>query len=92
MSQIVLKYVRQLGLNPQNMVSVSTDTASIMTGKNGGAVKYLKESIPHISHTWCLNHITNLVLLDTIKSSDEIEDAIKFVKQVASFFSSAKRY
>ena len=40
LSQIVIKFVQKLGLNIQNMVSVSTYTEAIMTGKNGGAVKF----------------------------------------------------
>ena len=51
LSKIVLKFVESLGLNLQNIVSVSTDTAAIITGKRGGAIKYLKDTIPHLCRT-----------------------------------------
>ena len=57
-----------------------------MTSVNCGAFVSLKKKIPHVVHLLCLNHTSNLSLLMSFKSSNDIIFAIELLSDLKSFF------
>ena len=91
LAAIVIQFMDGIGLDKSKCVGICTDTCNLMTGSSNGTFVELKKKLPHISHFLCLNHITNLALIDSFKISPEINDALQFTKDLNSFFCSAKR-
>ncbi len=63
----VLWYFGENGLSKKNLVSVATDGAGAMTGKNIGFTTLIKQNFPGIIGMHCINHRVNLVVNDFIK-------------------------
>ena len=58
-----------------------------MSSPQCGAVKEFKNFMPNMMHAFCLNHLTNLALLDSFKISDHLSFAVEILQKINSFFS-----
>ena len=85
-ASIVKDFLSSINLNLKNCIAISTDTCSTMSSPNIGAIKYLQDDMPFAMHAFCLNHVTNLSLLDSLKIAPDISSAIKLIKDLSSFF------
>ncbi|CAI7928398.1 unnamed protein product, partial [Closterium sp. NIES-54] len=56
LTSAVVQYLTGIGLDLQKISAISTDGASVMTGKNNGVVARLRMRIPHLASTHCVAH------------------------------------
>ena len=91
LAAIVLKFVEKLRLDKMKCIGICTNTCNLMTGSNSGTFVELKKTIPQISHFLCLNHISSLAILDSFKLSSDINNGLQLIRDLNSFFCSAKR-
>ena len=91
LSKILLGYLESHQIDPQKCIGICTDTCSMMTSNQVGVFVNMQKTIPHLNHLLCYNHISNLALLDSLNSCDDLKIAIDFIKSLESFFCSAKR-
>ena len=87
---IVTGILNRLNLPIRNLVSISTDTASVMASQEKGAVAKIKLSAPHAIHSPCLNHILNLSLKGTCQMPS-VQLIMDVVDEVYNFFRYPKR-
>lgn len=84
---IILIYFNiKAGLDTQKLIGIATDTCATMTSPNCGAFISLKKKIPHLVHLLCLNHSSNLSLLLSFKSSQDVVFAMSLLSDLKCFF------
>uniref|UniRef100_A0A1X7VM51 HAT C-terminal dimerisation domain-containing protein n=1 Tax=Amphimedon queenslandica TaxID=400682 RepID=A0A1X7VM51_AMPQE len=84
--------LKKHGLDPKNIVSQGYDGASVMSGKNSGVQKLIKELAPQAEYVHCRTHCLNLVLVDCCKnrgseSVDTIADVFTQLLSLETAFS-----
>ena len=83
--EVVLKILKRLNLNLKFLVSISTDTASVMASTECGAVSQIKKQAEHSIHSPCLNHILNLALKGTCQQPN-VSIVMDTIESIYSFF------
>ncbi|MCO5579189.1 hypothetical protein L7F22_033042 [Adiantum nelumboides] len=63
----IMKMMKEVGLNKQQLVGIATDTDSSMLGCHDGLVAKMKREMPHLMSVHCIAHREALVVLDTVK-------------------------
>ena len=68
MSSYILSVIEENGFDTKWLVSQGYDGASVMSGKNNGVQKRIKEVAPQAMYVHCHAHCLNLVLVDCVKN------------------------
>ncbi|WAR11569.1 ZN862-like protein [Mya arenaria] len=74
------------GIDIKNMVGISTDGASVMTGKKGGVVKLLRDYSPVLVGVHCAAHRVALATSQAAKLIPEMNDFSRRVTNVFRYF------
>ncbi|CAI7840779.1 unnamed protein product [Closterium sp. NIES-53] len=80
LTSAVVQYLTGIGLDLQKISAISTDGASVMTGKNNGVVARLRMRIPHLASTHCVAHQEALAASDAADAVPElymVDDVIR---------------
>ncbi|CAI7867474.1 unnamed protein product, partial [Closterium sp. NIES-54] len=80
LTSAVVQYLTGIGLDLQKISAISTDGASVMTGKNNGVVARLRMRIPHLASTHCVAHREALAASDAADAVPElymVDDVIR---------------
>ena len=88
--EIIIKIVSRLKLNTDNMVSVCTDGANLLAGKDAGCVKLLQKHFDPLIYTVCYAHSLNLCINASLKAPS-ILDCCGYIEKAVSFFNYPKR-
>lgn len=88
---IVLKHVKDLGLDLSLCVGIGTDGASVMTSEEAGSVKQIQREAVNAKRLPCYNHALNNSISKSSKIQS-IKNAVGIIKEVVYFYNqSAKR-
>ena len=68
LSTVIIKILESSGLDLTKMVSVCTDGANLMSGKDSGCIKLLKGRFPNLLYSICLSHTLNLSISAAMKN------------------------
>ena len=79
-----------LAVNTQKLVSVSTDEATIMNGKDSGCVSFLKKNFPVILYPICFAHSLKLCINSSM-STPGVSNCMPLIAKITSFFKYPKR-
>jgi hypothetical protein len=60
LGQLVLKRLKEFGLNLNFCVGIATDGCLVMTSENVGAVKEIQSEAINVVYCACYNHALNL--------------------------------
>uniref|UniRef100_A0ABD2VTK8 DUF4371 domain-containing protein n=1 Tax=Trichogramma kaykai TaxID=54128 RepID=A0ABD2VTK8_9HYME len=91
LGQIVLKKLKDMGMNLNHCVGITTDGCSVMTSDSCGAVKTVMAETKNASYCPCYNHKLNLSI-SQLSSVQAIRNVVGTLKDVIAFFkASAKR-
>ncbi|KAL7307649.1 hypothetical protein TKK_0000333 [Trichogramma kaykai] len=91
LGQIVLKKLKDMGMNLNHCVGITTDGCSVMTSDSCGAVKTVMAETKNASYCPCYNHKLNLSISQS-SSVQAIRNVVGTLKDVIAFFkASAKR-
>uniref|UniRef100_A0ABD2W917 DUF4371 domain-containing protein n=1 Tax=Trichogramma kaykai TaxID=54128 RepID=A0ABD2W917_9HYME len=91
LGQIVLKKLKDMGMNLNHCVGITTDACSVMTSDSCGAVKTVMAETKNASYCPCYNHKLNLSI-SQLSSVQAIRNVVGTLKDVIAFFkASAKR-
>lgn len=89
---IVINALKDLDLNLQNCVGITTDGCSTMVSEMRGAVRTIMQEAVNATYSPCANHILNLSLSKSI-AVQAVRNAIGTLKEIIFFFKgSAKRH
>ena len=91
LAKIIVDFLAEKKIPLKRCIGICTDTCNLMTGINNGVFVELKKYNKNLIHALCLNHITNLSLFEALNGHGSIFSGIKLLKELSSFFSSAKR-
>ena len=86
----VIQTLRHLNLSVRNIRGQGYDGASTMSGVHNGVQSIIRRIVPTASYVHCANHVLNLAV-QMACSIPMIRNAFRQIKEVASFFHSAKR-
>lgn len=90
LSKLIFDILTKRGLDMSKLVTVCTDGASLMSGKDGGCIKIMKETYPHLLYSICFSHSLNLCI-DNAFISPNIIDVFSVIYKLVSFFQFPKR-
>ena len=90
MCEIVCKIIENLKLDTSKLVSVCTDGANLLSGKESGCIKRLKEKFPNLLYTICFAHSLNLCINSALNAPILINSA-KTIEKLHSFFSISEK-
>ncbi|KAJ8688035.1 hypothetical protein QAD02_023830 [Eretmocerus hayati] len=91
LGKIVLQTLKDLGLDPEKCVGITTDGCSVMISETCGAVSVIKEDCKNASYSPCHNHMLNLSIFKS-SSVRAIRKSVAHMKSTVGFFkASAKR-
>ncbi|KAJ8685877.1 hypothetical protein QAD02_021670 [Eretmocerus hayati] len=91
LGKIVLQTLKDLGLDPEKCVGITTDGCSVMISETCGAVSVIKEDCKNASYSPCHNHMLNLSISKS-SSVRAIRNSLAHMKSTVGFFkASAKR-
>lgn len=82
---LVTHELAQLGLNLQDLISVSFDNAGNMAGRYIGLQAKLKEEVPKLIFTHCYAHVLNLVLGGASSSCTEAKNLFGLLESTSVF-------
>ncbi|CAI7792326.1 unnamed protein product, partial [Closterium sp. NIES-54] len=54
--EVLMNHLRSAGVDVSKLVGISTDGASVMTGKDNGLVAQIREHAPHLFSCHCIAH------------------------------------
>ncbi|XP_053385814.1 zinc finger protein 862-like [Mercenaria mercenaria] len=80
---LVVSELKEKKIDISKMVGVSTDGASVMTGKTGGVVQRLHEYLPNIVGIHCVAHRTALA---TSQAARDIPDMCSYSRTMCNVF------
>ncbi|CAI7912729.1 unnamed protein product [Closterium sp. NIES-53] len=72
LTSAVVQYLTAIGVDLQKISGISTDGASVMTGKNNGVVERLRMRIPHLASIHCIAHREALAARDAADAVPEL--------------------
>ena len=90
LSEIIIQILVKSGLNTSKLVSVSTDGANIMSGKDAGCVTFLRKKFPKLLYTVCLSHSMNLCVSSSM-DTPTVANIFHKIEKIISFFKWPKR-
>ena len=90
LSTQLLKYIRQIGLDPACMVGQGYDGAAAMSGHLSGVQKRIRDQFPSAAYVHCVSHSLNLCLQNA-SDVPQIRAAITVMHQIAVFFSDSQK-
>ncbi|CAI7871307.1 unnamed protein product [Closterium sp. NIES-53] len=82
--EVLLNHLRSAAVDVSKIVGISTDGASVMTGKENGLVARLWEHVPHLFSCHCIAHREALAVKDAAESSEDLGMVDKVVRTVAT--------
>ncbi|XP_022816963.1 uncharacterized protein LOC111349884 [Spodoptera litura] len=82
---LVSNELAQLGLNLQDIISVSFDGAGNKAGRYNGLQAKLKEEVPKLIFTHCYAHVLNLVLGGATSSCSEAKNLFGLLESTSVF-------
>ncbi|CAI7877564.1 unnamed protein product [Closterium sp. NIES-53] len=80
LTSAVVQYLTAIGVDLRKISGISTDGASVMTGKNNGVVVRLRMRIPHLASIHCIAHREALAARDAADAMPElcmVDDAVR---------------
>ena len=85
-SNTVLQCLRQLGVDPNFILSQCYDGASVMAGIHGGVQRKLQDAFgKFIPYVHCFNHQLHLVVIHTISSINEVKQFFGICESLYTF-------
>ncbi|CAI7845148.1 unnamed protein product, partial [Closterium sp. NIES-53] len=82
--EVLLNHLRSAAVDVSKIVGISTDGASVMTGKENGLVARLREHVPHLFSCHCIAHREALAVKDAAESNEDLGMVDKVVRTVAT--------
>ena len=90
---LIVSALHDHGLNIQDCIAQCYDGAAVMSGKNSGVQKCIRNIVEHCIFVHCHAHRLNLVLVSTARCIQSCEDFFGILQLLHSFFSvSMKRH
>ena len=80
MSKIIINELIRIKIDINKIIAFGTDTCNLMTGEKNGVIANIRRTIPNVMHCFCLNHLTNLAIVNTFKSLTSTQQGINFIK------------
>ncbi|KAJ8674568.1 hypothetical protein QAD02_005830 [Eretmocerus hayati] len=91
LGSIVIQTLKDLGLDPEKCVGITTDGCSVMISETCGAVSVIKQECKNASYSPCHSHMLNLSI-SKASSVRGVRNAVAHMKSTIGFFkASAKR-
>ncbi|CAI7841279.1 unnamed protein product [Closterium sp. NIES-54] len=81
--EVLMNHLRSAGVDVSKLVGISTDGASVMTGKDNGLVARIREHAPHLFSCHCIAHREALAVKDAATSNPDLGMVDKVVRTVA---------
>ncbi|CAH1109478.1 unnamed protein product [Psylliodes chrysocephalus] len=85
---ILLSYLKKVGLTNIPIIAQSYDGASVMSGRVGGLQAKIRERHPSAIYIHCMAHRLNLVVTDLCSEIDSVKDFFNTVEALYVHFSS----
>ncbi|CAI7860868.1 unnamed protein product [Closterium sp. NIES-53] len=82
--EVLMNHLRSAGVDVSKLVGISTDGASVMTGKDNGLVAQIREHAPHLFSCHCIAHREALAVKDAATSNPDLGMVDKVVRTVAA--------
>ncbi|CAI7864641.1 unnamed protein product [Closterium sp. NIES-54] len=82
--EVLLNHLRSAAVDVSKIVGISTDGASVMTGKENGLVARLREHVPHLFSCHCIAHREALAVKDAAESNEDLGMVDKVVRTVTT--------
>ncbi|CAI7736957.1 unnamed protein product [Closterium sp. NIES-53] len=82
--EVLLNHLRSAAVDVSKIVGISTDGASVMTGKENGLVARLREHVPHLFSCHCIAQREALAVKDAAESNEDLGMVDKVVRTVAT--------
>ncbi|CAI7766473.1 unnamed protein product, partial [Closterium sp. NIES-53] len=84
--EVLLNHLRSAAVDVSKIVGISTDGASVMTGKENGLVARLREHVPHLFSCHCIAHrcVSSFLVGDAAESNEDLGMVDKVVRTVAT--------
>ncbi|CAI7803344.1 unnamed protein product, partial [Closterium sp. NIES-53] len=82
--EVLLNHLRSAAVDVSKIVGISTDGASVMTGKENGLVAHLRKHVPHLFSCHCIAHHEALAVKDAAESNEDLGMVDKVVRTVAT--------
>ncbi|CAI7817243.1 unnamed protein product [Closterium sp. NIES-54] len=79
-----MNHLRSAAIDVSKLVGISTDRASVMTGKDKGLVARIREHAPHLFSCHCIAHREALAMKDAATSNPDLGMVDKVVRTVAA--------
>lgn len=91
-SSFILGVLQDNGLDTKGLVSQGYDGASVMSGKNNGVQKLIKDVAPQAMYMHCHAHCLNLVLVDCAKHLPDVDEFFQLLQLLYVFLSASKAH
>lgn len=88
-THLVLQELKSKGINLQKLTVISTDGASVMTGRHNGVVKRLRDEIPELIGVYCAAHGCSLAASQAEKFVPELQSYARTVSNIFYYFSNS---
>ncbi|CAI7878335.1 unnamed protein product [Closterium sp. NIES-53] len=82
--EVLLNHLCSAAVDVSKIVGISTNGASVMTGKENGLVARLREHVPHLFSCHCIAHREALAVKDAAESNEDLGMVDKVVRTVAT--------
>ncbi|CAI7782399.1 unnamed protein product [Closterium sp. NIES-53] len=82
--EVLMNHLRSAAVDVSKLVGISTDGASVMTGKDNGLVARIREHAPHLFSCHCIAHREALAVKDAATSNPDLGMVDKVVRTVAA--------
>ncbi|CAI7885515.1 unnamed protein product [Closterium sp. NIES-53] len=82
--EVLMNHLRSAAIDVSKLVGISTDGASVMTGKDNGLVAWIREHAPHLFSCHCIAHREALAVKDAATSNPDLGMVDKVVRTVAA--------
>uniref|UniRef100_A0ABD2XCV9 HAT C-terminal dimerisation domain-containing protein n=1 Tax=Trichogramma kaykai TaxID=54128 RepID=A0ABD2XCV9_9HYME len=87
---IVLKKLKNMGINLDYCVEITTDGCSVMTSNDCGAVKTVVDEAKNATYCPCYNHKLNLSISKS-STVQEVRNSVWLMKEVIAFFKASSK-
>ena len=89
-SKLVVSNLSKIGIPLSKMAFFSVDQAPSLCGVKNGAIKFLKEKVPHLTTMICSCHSLNSSI-DMGMKFGPIGESLRLANRIVNFFNSPKR-
>lgn len=90
-TEAIVSRLPSFGLDPADIVAVSFDGASTMSGEHGGVQALLKAYAPNLLYVHCRSHLLQLALVKACDAVPNIKRVLSAVTKLYSLFSHSPR-